>query len=586
MKNSKIKKITNIALAGFMLFTSMSVAYAVEGGATITIDQPKGNEYKAFKLMELKTDGEHYSYSVNTKYKDIIIASIAEIDADADTSTDKAIISYLENMTDARTFADKVYNKIKTANMDAELTTTTGIFSDSAQGYYIIAETGTIATGTDRTLVMLDTLGKDDVTVYEKRGVPTIDKVIVEHRDSEGDADADADTDRDRDSEGDADADADTDTDSDADADADADTDTDSDADADADADTDTDTDSEGDADADADTDTDFDADADADADVKHVNASLNDEITYKITGTMPDNIASYPKYKFIVHDTLPAGLTYKEVSSITIDGIAVTTPTNFEVKNPTDCTVEFKFDDLKTTAKAMGITLNADTEVVIQYKAIVNTDATVGNPGNQNTALLEFSNDPYNEGSTEKTPGDDAKVFTFAVAINKVDKDSQPLTGAEFKLQKKVDGVYVDMVVNTNVEYKKNEDGTIFTFEGLDVGEYKLIESTVPTGYNKADDVEFKIESVYENEAIKTLTVYDKDGNIIGQTSLEDENAIFSIDSNNGTISTDVINTTGIKLPSTGSTGAIIIYCASGIAMTLCIASFVIAKKKKNTNK
>ena len=526
MKNSKIKKITNIALAGFMLFTSMSVAYAVEGGATITIDQPKGNEYKAFKLMELKTDGEHYSYSVNTKYKDIIIASIAEIDADADTSTDKAIISYLENMTDARTFADKVYNKIKTANMDAELTTTTGIFSDSAQGYYIIAETGTIATGTDRTLVMLDTLGKDDVTVYEKRGVPTIDKVIVEHRDSEGDADADADTD------------------------------------------------------------TDFDADADADADVKHVNASLNDEITYKITGTMPDNIASYPKYKFIVHDTLPAGLTYKEVSSITIDGIAVTTPTNFEVKNPTDCTVEFKFDDLKTTAKAMGITLNADTEVVIQYKAIVNTDATVGNPGNQNTALLEFSNDPYNEGSTEKTPGDDAKVFTFAVAINKVDKDSQPLTGAEFKLQKKVDGVYVDMVVNTNVEYKKNEDGTIFTFEGLDVGEYKLIESTVPTGYNKADDVEFKIESVYENEAIKTLTVYDKDGNIIGQTSLEDENAIFSIDSNNGTISTDVINTTGIKLPSTGSTGAIIIYCASGIAMTLCIASFVIAKKKKNTNK
>ena len=523
MKNSKLKKITNIVLAGSMLFTSMSVAYAVEGGATITIDQPKGNEYKAFKLMELKTDGEHYSYSVNTKYKDIIIASIAEMDADADTSTDKAIISYLENMTDARTFADKVYNKIKTANMDAELTTTTGVFSDSAQGYYIIAETGTIAAGTDRTLVMLDTLGKDDVTVYEKRGVPTIEKVIVD--------------------------------------------------------------DIEGDADADADADSDASADADADFDLKHVNAGLNDEITYKITGTMPDNIASYPKYKFIVHDTLPAGLTYKEVSSITIGGTAVTIPTNFEVKNPTDCSIEFKFDDLKTTAKEMGITLDANTEVVIQYKATVNKDAIVGNPGNQNTAHLEFSNDPYDDGSTENTPGDDAKVFTFAVAINKVDKDSQPLTGAEFKLQKKVDGVYVDMIVDTNVEYKKNEDGTIFTFEGLDVGEYKLIESTVPTGYNKADDVEFKIESTYENGAVKTLTVYDKDGNIIGQTSLEDENAVFSIDSSNGVMSTDVINTTGIKLPSTGSTGAIIVYCASGITMILCIASFVIAKKKKNNN-
>ena len=73
MKNSKLKKITNIVLAGSMLFTSMSVAYAVEGGATITIDQPKGNEYKAFKLMELKTDGEHYSYSVNTKDRKSVV---------------------------------------------------------------------------------------------------------------------------------------------------------------------------------------------------------------------------------------------------------------------------------------------------------------------------------------------------------------------------------------------------------------------------------------------------------------------------------------------------------------------------------
>ena len=500
MKNSKLKKITNIVLAGSMLFTSMSVAYAVEGGATITIDQPKGNEYKAFKLMELKTDGEHYSYSVNTKYKDIIIASIAEMDADADTSTDKAIISYLENMTDARTFADKVYNKIKTANMDAELTTTTGVFSDSAQGYYIIAETGTIAAGTDRTLVMLDTLGKTDITVTEKRGVPTLDKVIVENN-----------------------------------------------------------------------------------IDVEHVNAGLNDEIIYKITGTMPENIASYSKYKYIIHDNLPEGITYKDIISISINGVELTNFAEFEVKNPTDCSIEFKFDDIKSTTKTLGIELNADTKVVIQYKAILNDKAVVGNPGNQNTAHLEFSNDPYDDGSTENTPDDDAKVFTFAVAINKVDKDSQPLTGAEFKLQKKVDGVYVDMIVDTNVEYKKNEDGTIFTFEGLDVGEYKLIESTVPTGYNKADDVIFTILANYENETVKTLTVYDKDGNIIGQTNLEDENAIFSIDSTNGVISTDVINTTGIKLPSTGSLGAIIVYCASGVTMTLCIASFVIAKKKKN---
>ena len=502
MKNKlkNIKKIFTFAMAGSMLVTSSQVAFAADEDTTITIEQAKGNEYKAFKLMNLKTDGEHYSYSINAIYKDIIVESIQEIDANADVSTDENIIKYLETLTDARTFADKVYIKIKAQNIAAELTTTTGVFGEATQGYYLIAETGTIASGTDRTLVMLDTLGQTNITVTEKRGVPTLDKVIVENN-----------------------------------------------------------------------------------TDVEHIDAGLNDEVTYKLTGTMPENIDSYGKYKYIIHDTLPAGLTYKEVSSITINGTTLENPDSFEVKNPTDCTIEFKFDDIKATVKAMGITLNADTEVVIQYKATVNADAIVGNPGNQNKAHLEFSNDPYDEGSTEKTPDDDAKVFTFSVLINKVDKDSQPLTGAEFTLQKEVDGSWVDMTSET-VEYIKNDTGTQFTFEGLDVGKYKLIESIVPTGYNKADDVVFTITADYENELVKVLTVYDKDDNIIGQTNLNTEEAIFSVSAeNNGTISTDVVNTTGIKLPSTGSVGAIIVYCVSGVAMTLCIASFVLAKKKKN---
>ena len=99
-----------------------------------------------------------------------------------------------------------------------------------------------------------------------------------------------------------------------------------------------------------------------------------------------------------------------------------------------------------------------------------------------------------------------------------------------------------------------------------------------------RSDDVVFTITADYENELVKVLTVYDKDDNIIGQTNLNTEEAIFSVSAeNNGTISTDVVNTTGIKLPSTGSVGAIIVYCVSGVAMTLCIASFVLAKKKKN---
>ena len=183
MKNKlkNIKKIFTFAMAGSMLVTSSQVAFAADEDTTITIEQAKGNEYKAFKLMNLKTDGEHYSYSINAIYKDIIVESIQEIDANADVSTDENIIKYLETLTDARTFADKVYIKIKAQNIAAELTTTTGVFGEATQGYYLIAETGTIASGTDRTLVMLDTLGQTNITVTEKRGVPTLDKVIVEN---------------------------------------------------------------------------------------------------------------------------------------------------------------------------------------------------------------------------------------------------------------------------------------------------------------------------------------------------------------------------------------------------------------------
>lgn len=503
MNKFNVKKVFTLAMASSMLLTPMTNVFAVEADTdtTITIEEAKGNEYKAFQLMTLITDGEHYSYDINPTYRSIIVETINEMDSNANISTDDTIIKYLETLTDARTFADKVYTKIRSNNISAELTTTTGIFNEASQGYYLIAETGTIAEGTDRTLVMLDTLGKESITVKEKRGVPTLDKVIVEN-----------------------------------------------------------------------------------DTDVEHTDAGLNDEVTYKLTGTMPENIDSYGKYKYIMHDNLPAGLTYKNVVSISINGVELESPELFEVKTTDHCTVEFRFDDIKSIASNADIEINASTEVIVKYVATVNEDAVVGNPGNQNKAYLEFSNDPYDEGSTEKTPEDDAKVFTFSVLVNKVDKDKKPLTGAEFKLQMKVDGEYVDL--GNDVEYRKDETGTVFTFEGLDVGEYKLVETTVPTGYNKADDVEFKIAVDYENEAIKTLTIYDKNDNVIGQTDLESEDAIFSINSDtNGTASTDVINTTGIKLPSTGSTGAIMVYCVSGVALMVGITSFVVAKKKKNNN-
>lgn len=500
-----IKKIFTLAMASSMFLTSAQVVFAAD--ATITITEAQGTEYQAFKIMDLITDGEHYSYNVNPKYRALVIETINELTPGTivETSTEKeidlTIISYLEKVTDARVFADKMYTKIKadtTINADKTVVNIAGespVFDSVNQGYYLIAETGIIAAGTDRSLVMLDTLGMENLEVSEKRGVPTLDKVIVENG-----------------------------------------------------------------------------------TDTEYVDAGLNDVVTYKLTGTMPENISAYEKYKYIMHDKLPNGLTFKQLKSIIIGETEITNVNAYLVENPEDCSVEIKFDDIKS----LGINIDAETKVVVQYEAIVNTDAIIGKQGNQNKAHLEFSNDPYDSGSTEHTPEDDAKVYSFSVVVNKVDKDSNPLSGAEFKLQKKNGEDWIDLENGITVEYKKNEEGTVFTFETLDVGTYKLVETQIPTGYNKADDIIFEIVSSYESNELKSLIIKNSDGTIIGKTDLTDDNAIFSIDSNQGTATTEVINTTGIKLPSTGSTGAIMIYCASGIALIIGITSFVTAKKRK----
>lgn len=312
-----------------------------------------------------------------------------------------------------------------------------------------------------------------------------------------------------------------------------------------------------------------------------------NGSVGFKIICTIPDNIENYNHYKFIVHDNLPEGLTFEDISYLYIGDKYINLNEShwwgFDINYSycsseiSDCTLEFIFEDLKDTISYNNIELNANTEVIIGYSAKLNKNFVVGNPGNQNIATLEFSNNPYDEDITGFTPNDYAKVFAFNLQINKIDKDKQPLAGAEFKLQRKIEYGFDKYEFIDMNECEKNADGTIFTFNRIGTGKYKLIETKAPVGYNKADDFEFEIEAFFDDyrDNIYKLIIYDKDGNIIKEMD-DYDNAI------NGIISIDVVNTTGIKLPNTGSTEAILIYFISGITMAFCITLFIIAKKKE----
>lgn len=183
----------------------------------------------------------------------------------------------------------------------------------------------------------------------------------------------------------------------------------------------------------------------------------------------------------------------------------------------------------------------------------------------------MEFSNNPNSTQGGEKgeTPTDKVIVFTYKAIVNKKDSSKKPLTGAEFTLYKKYGEEWkeVKKVLDTS------EDGTTFTFTGLDDGEYKLEETKTPAGYNTMAPIEFKIEATHDIESddphLNSLTGNKLTGEVL-----------FTPDTDTGTLETDVINYKGSELPETGGMGTTVLY-AAGTLMILVAAAFLVMKKK-----
>lgn len=285
----------------------------------------------------------------------------------------------------------------------------------------------------------------------------------------------------------------------------------------------------------------------------------IGDKVSFRLTGTLPDNYANYKTYKYIFHDTLGAGLKLDE-STIKVthsagDGQELSAG-QFTVRttSPDGCTFEVEIPDLKAAGIAAGET------ITVEYKAELLTTAAIGAAGNENKALLEFSNDPYDETKTGKTPEDKVIDFTYKLIVNKVDKNQNPLAGANFELQKLVNGSYA-----TYKTIEVTEGQTQFNFVGLDAGKYKLVETKVPAGYNKAADVEFEVVSgTDERGALNLLQV--KNGETVLSTGAAD--ATFTATVSSGEMSTKVVNKTGIHLPSTGGMGVYLLYGLGGVAL------------------
>ena len=295
----------------------------------------------------------------------------------------------------------------------------------------------------------------------------------------------------------------------------------------------------------------------------------IGDQVPFQLTGTVAKDFSDYKgAYKLVFHDKESVGLTFNQKSVVVkVDGTEIKSGYTVKTTGLEDgCSFEVVFDDLKQINS-----VHNGSVITVEYTSELNTKAEIGLSGNPNEMRMEFSNNPNVEqnGTTTYTPWDKVIVFTYKAIVNKKDSSNKPLTGAEFTLYKK----YGEEWKKVEKVVVKSEDGTTFTFTGLDDGVYKLEETVTPGEYNTMDPIEFKIEATHDElndkPELETLSGNKLTGEVL-----------FTPNTTEGTLETDVINYKGSELPSTGGMGTTILYVA-GAVMILAAGAFLVMQKK-----
>ena len=321
----------------------------------------------------------------------------------------------------------------------------------------------------------------------------------------------------------------------------------------------------------------------------------IGDEVPYLLTATVANNFASYKgAYKLVFHDTMEAGLTFNENSVKVFVGTTDVEKTEVEktlykVNKTNDQNFTVTIDDLKSLKYGeTGAQVEVGNKIYVEFTATLNENANIGAKGNLNTAYLEFANNPNSEQpEMGKTPDDTVIAFTYQVVINKVKENGESLTGADFKLEKKIgaaEWVEIDRKTGTTA-------GSVFTFKGLDDGIYRLTETAVPGGYNKMADVIFTVtaDHVVMINGLNDATRYDVLTSLNGTAengviTLTEQKKAETINDQETEIieglTTQVVNKSGATLPETGGIGTTIFYVLGGM-MFVGAALILIVRRK-----
>ena len=363
----------------------------------------------------------------------------------------------------------------------------------------------------------------------------------------------------------------------------------------------------------------------------KAADYNVGDEIPYKITITVPQNITRLKKFE--VTDT-PTNLVDQVKDADGNDLISVQYKDGESLVDvPADAYTITKLDNggFKVTFKPDKMGAYAGKQIVISYNAKLTADADMTTDGNSNQAKLEYSNKTDVSDAEKDNPdnnnkrGDETVVYTFQIQIVKkadvqengkdiylegVTFDLYKLVGKDEKLPDgavKIDNDTANALklptagadeqwVRVKSDITTGTDGKV-NVDGLANGTYYLVETKTQQGYNLLtapvkvelsiaykttwnESLEYKDGVLVKRDVTKKVETFTNNGqqgtNGGTQAGITEDGKTY------GRHVTEIINRKGFKLPTTGGFGTLLF---SGIGVLLVVAGVgvLLSLKKKN---